>query len=54
LISDEILTNQGAYVIANDLKLTYLSDLDLESKKYDIAVKSFKKPMISRKIDEAK
>lgn len=29
LISDEILTNQGAYVIANDLKLNYLSDLDL-------------------------
>lgn len=29
LISDDILTNQGAYVIANDLKLTYLSDLDL-------------------------
>lgn len=29
LISDELLTNQGAFVVANDLKLTYISELDL-------------------------
>ncbi len=54
LISDDILTNQGAYVIANDLKLNYLSDLDLEAKKYDIAVQLQSKKMIQRKVDESK
>jgi hypothetical protein len=29
LISDEILTNQAAFVVANDLKLSYISELDL-------------------------
>ena len=54
LISDELLTNQGAYVIANDLKLNYLSDLDLEAKKYDIAIQQQSKKMIQRRVDESK
>ena len=51
LISDDVLTNQGAYVIANDLKLSYLSDLDLEAKKYEISVQTQSKKMIQRKVD---
>jgi hypothetical protein len=29
ITNDEILTNQGAFIIANDLKLNYISDLNL-------------------------
>ena len=54
LISDELLTNQGAFVLANDLKMNYLSELDLEAKKYEIAVKMQKKKLIHRKVDETK
>jgi hypothetical protein len=41
-------------VIANDLKLTYLSDLDLEGKKYDLAVYNQSKKMVQRRVDEYK
>jgi hypothetical protein len=29
ITNDEILANQGAFIIANDLKLNYISDLNL-------------------------
>lgn len=54
MISDEILTNQGAYVIANDLKLSYLSDLDLEGKKYEMAIKNQSRKLVQRKVNEEK
>jgi hypothetical protein len=41
-------------VIANNLKLNYLSDLDLEGKKYDLAVQQKSRKMVQRRVDEYK
>ncbi len=52
ITNDEILTNQGAFIIANDLKLNYISDLNLQTKKYQLAIEKQTKKMTKRTINE--
>lgn len=52
ITNDEILTNQGAFIIANDLKLNYISELNLETKKYELAIEKQEKKLTKRTINE--